>query len=73
VSFNIIYYVIGKEPTPQMARRGRRRMPYQSSRGRREPPPFELIDDNPTRNNTRIPNESHNVIEIVDLTNNTSR
>lgn len=56
-----------------MARRGRRRMPYQSSRGRREPPPFELIDDNPTRNNTRIPNESHNVIEIVDLTNNTSR
>ncbi|KAL4112371.1 hypothetical protein QTP88_016179 [Uroleucon formosanum] len=58
---------------PQVAKRGRRRMANQSSRSRREPPPFELIDDNPTRNNTRFPNRSNNVIEVVDLTNNTSR
>ena len=43
-----------------------------STRGRREPPIYEIIDDNPTRNNSRLPNVSHNIIDIVDLTNNTS-
>ncbi|XP_060871205.1 E3 ubiquitin-protein ligase rnf8-A-like isoform X2 [Metopolophium dirhodum] len=59
---------------PQVAKRGRKRAANQSSRGRREPPPtYELIDDNPTRNNSRFTNGSHNIIDIVDLTNNTSR
>ncbi|KAL4083310.1 hypothetical protein QTP88_028639 [Uroleucon formosanum] len=57
---------------PQVARRDER-MANQSSSSRREPPPFELIDDNPTRNNTGFPNQSNNVIEIIDLANNTSQ
>ncbi|CAI6345426.1 unnamed protein product [Macrosiphum euphorbiae] len=58
---------------PQMAKRGRKRAANQSTRGRREPPTYELIDDDPARNNSRFTTGSHNVIDIVDLTNNTSR
>jgi len=65
--------MIGNGHQPQVAKRGRKRAANQSSRGRREPPTYELIDDNPARNNTRFTNRLHNIIDIVDLTNNTSR
>jgi len=65
--------MIGNGNLPlQMAKRGRRRTANQSSRGRREPPPYELINNHSTRNNSRFPNGLNPVIEIVDLTNNTS-
>ncbi|XP_022183475.1 E3 ubiquitin-protein ligase RNF8-like isoform X2 [Myzus persicae] len=57
---------------PQVAKRGRRKGgANQSNRSRREVPPYELIDSDPTRNNPRFSNGLHGVIEIVDLTNST--
>lgn len=56
----------------QVSKRGRKRTANQSSRSRREPPAYELINDNSTRNNSRFLNGLNPVIEIVDLTNNTS-
>jgi len=58
-----------------VAKRGRRRGGNQSNRSRREPPPpaYPIIDEIPTRNNSRYPNGIPNVIAVVDLTNSTSR
>uniref|UniRef100_A0A2S2PFI7 E3 ubiquitin-protein ligase CHFR n=1 Tax=Schizaphis graminum TaxID=13262 RepID=A0A2S2PFI7_SCHGA len=64
---------------PQMAKRGRRRGGNSSTtRTRREPPMFDFVDVPPAlpiRNNTRysVYNLQPPVIDIVDLTNNTSR
>lgn len=66
--------MIGNGHQPQVAKRGRRRGGNQSIRSRREPipPAYPIIDDIPTRNNSRFPNGIQNVIEFVDLTSNTS-